>query len=278
MTLAPPDTSHTSSFFLPMRFMPLERREDLLTLYRFCRVVDDSVDEVESLAEAQANVAFWRDEIRRMERGEAQHPQARALQDVMQRYLLPYTPLQELLLGMETDCAPSVEISDEAALETYCYRVAGSVGILAARIMAGSDPSCERFAVTLGHALQLTNILRDLTSDRKKNRNYVPLSWYARYHIEPNSSDPSDLGSIATILHDRACAYFERTRSELPHRFARRLLPALLMRDSYERLLARVMKSRAYLREEKMRLGGWDKMRIAGHALGYLLTLPRSGE
>jgi phytoene synthase len=266
----------TSSFFLPMRFMPPKRRAALHTLYRFCRIVDDSIDEVSSKEEARANLLFWRNEITKLEQGVAIHPDTLALQRVFHEFALPIQPLHDMMNGFQIDCASRVQIQSWKELEQYCYSVAGCVGILAAHIMGATSKPCEVFAVTLGHALQLTNILRDLSADRGQQRNYIPLEWFEAYHIDPATTEKAELAVIAHVLHEKALRCFEETRLALPAEYARKLIPALLMRDSYVRLLHAVVKTGSYATLTKRKLSIWDKMQIALRAIYYFTTLPRS--
>ena len=137
-----------SSFFLPMLFMPPEKRQALRSLYNFCRAADDAVDEVSSAHEARLGLDFWKQELHRIYHGLPSHPIARQLQRTVQSFHIPEMILQEILKGFETDCAEIVALKDEAELEQYCYRVAGCVGIASLPI----------FGVSTHHLVHMSDV------------------------------------------------------------------------------------------------------------------------
>jgi len=213
-----------------MLLMRKPKRHALKALYYFCRAVDDAVDEVSSKEEARQNLAYWRGEIENLfvTKNSPENEISSQLGIAIWRYQLPRQPFEDLLNGMEFDCSTKVEIHTEQELERYCYCVAGSVGLLAMRIFGVQGADAEQFAIYLGQALQLTNILRDRRKDKHLNRSYVPAQW--------GNSSTSKL--IAKT--DASFQKVARIKKQLP---TRPLIPAILMRDIYYRKFTRLKKT-----------------------------------
>ena len=155
-------------------------------LYAFCREVDDVADN-ESLPVPQRReqLAAWRADVRRACGTETpQFPVNRELQPVIHQYHLPFEHFDALLQGVEMDLDIK-RYEDYEQLELYCYRVASVVGLLSIEVFGYQDPACRDYAVCLGKALQLTNILRDVRSDAERGRIYLPLSELARFKVSP---------------------------------------------------------------------------------------------
>lgn len=171
-----------SSFYYSFLFLPPERRRAIIALYAFCREVDDAVDEAADPGVARAKLDWWRSEIRATFAGEPQHPVARALLPAVRDYDLPESRLMEIIEGMQMDLDYN-RYPDFPTLEVYCHRVAGVVGLLSACIFGYSEPATLDYARTLGLALQLTNIIRDVGEDVRRNRIYLPLDELDRFGL-----------------------------------------------------------------------------------------------
>ena len=202
-----------SSFYYSFLFLQPPRRRAIMALYAFCREVDDVVDECSDPAIARTKLAWWRGQVSaiydaRAHPGSAagtvpaeiapQHPVAQALVPIIDAFDLPQARLQEIIDGMEMDLTQR-RYPDFPALEQYCYRVAGVVGLLSAEIFGYSDQRTLEYAETLGKAFQLTNIIRDVGEDARRDRVYLPLDELARYGV-----------SVADIMHARETEGFRR--------------------------------------------------------------------
>jgi presqualene diphosphate synthase len=172
-----------SSFLWGMRILPRERRAAMYALYAFCRVVDDIADGAAPRPERLIALAEWRAEIGRLYAGRPRDPVALALLDPVRLYALPRAEFEAVIDGMEMDAAADIRAPDRVTFELYCRRVAGAVGMLSIRIFGAGDAAADRIALTLGRALQVTNILRDLMEDARAGRLYLPRELLAAHGI-----------------------------------------------------------------------------------------------
>ena len=171
-----------SSFYYSFLFLPPERRRAITALYAFCREVDDVVDETIDPQLAAAKLAWWRLEVANLFAGKPQHPVTKALGPLREKFSLTADRLNEIIDGMEMHLTQTRYI-DWAGLERYCYRVAGAVGLLAAGIFGYRDSRTLEYAKNLGIAFQLTNIIRDVGEDARKNRIYLPMDDLMKFGV-----------------------------------------------------------------------------------------------
>jgi 15-cis-phytoene synthase len=232
-----------SSFYYSFMFLPEPRRRAITALYAFCREVDDVVDETSDAGVARTKLAWWREEIGKVYRGSPQHPVARALADVVGIYGLEEAQLREVIDGMAMDLEYNA-YPDFDALKVYCHRVAGVVGILSAKIFGCTDTRTLEYAADLGLAFQLTNIIRDVGEDARRNRIYLPLHELAQYGV---TSD--DIAQARETDAFRSLMNFQVTRAQQHYRDALEKLPAidrkaqrpgLVMAAIYQTLLAEI--------------------------------------
>ena len=170
-----------TSFFWAMRVLPAERRRAMYAIYAFCREVDDIADEPGATEDKLRALAGWREEISRLYAGQPQWPTSRALLEAVERYELPQEEFLSVIDGMEIDAAPIVRMRRVEDLLDYCRKVAGAVGMLSIRAFGMPQRPGPQIAESLGNALQLTNILRDVKGDAKRQRLYVPTDTLARH-------------------------------------------------------------------------------------------------
>jgi phytoene synthase len=228
-----------SSFVQAFRLLPPERRQALMALYAFCRVVDDTADEGTSAAA----LAEWRAELARALAGTATHPIGVAIGDAVRRFAIPPRHLEEILTGVEMDLAHRrYETFDE--LRRYCYHVAAAVGLAALPIFGCRDPRSRDYAEALGIALQLTNILRDLAEDAERGRIYLPLEDLRRFGYRERDllthTRNAAFRALMAFECERARSFYRAARAGVPPADRRALAPAEGMRLVYQRLLARI--------------------------------------
>jgi phytoene synthase len=235
-----------SNFYYAFLALPRPRREALYAVYAFCRTVDDIADlGVEGAADPAAQhaaLATWRREIARCyEAGEGpHHPIARQLAAGVRAHKIPREALEAIIDGVEMDVdGVAFETADD--LYPYCYRVASAVGLCCIEIFGYTEPRARQYAVDLGTALQLTNILRDVGADARSGRVYVPRADLRAFGISVDDlrAGRHDERVVALMRHQAARArdFYRRADANFPRRDARSLVPARIMGAIYAALL-----------------------------------------
>jgi phytoene synthase len=255
-----------SSFYYSFLFLPPPRRRAITALYAFCREVDDVVDECTDAQLAQTKLAWWRDEIARLFAGQPQHPVARALQPALAPYGISAERLNEIVTGMEMDLTQTRYL-DYQGLQRYCYHVAGVVGLLAAGIFGYSNPRTLEYAQTLGSAFQLTNIIRDVGDDARRNRIYLPMDELRSFGV-PASDILSGKHSEAFVTlmefqYRRAVALYDEAMGLLPPEDKRAQRPGLIMAAIYRALLEEIERERFQVLAHRTSLTPVRKLWIA---------------
>ena len=232
-----------SSFYYSFLFLPAERRRAITALYAFCREVDDVVDEATDPQVAATKLAWWRVEIGNLFAGQPQHPVTRALLPFVAKYALAQEKLGEIIDGMEMDLRQSRYL-DWPALELYCHRVAGVVGLLAAGIFGYRDARTLEYARKLGIAFQLTNIIRDVGEDARKNRIYLPAEDLRRFGVPASeilhAKETPAFAALMRFEAERARAFYAEAMDALPAADRRAQRPGLVMAAIYRALLAEI--------------------------------------
>ena len=232
-----------SSFYYSFLFLPPERRRAITALYAYCREVDDVVDEIADPQLARTKLQWWRSEVDRLFSGQPQHPVTQALQPFLGSLALPREHFEDILDGMAMDLDYN-RYPDFRTLEVYCHRVAGVVGLLSARIFGHTQPATLEYARNLGIALQLTNILRDVGEDVRRNRVYIPLDELARFGVGTDDlilfRETPELGRLLQFQAARARAHYDRAFAVLPAVDRRAQRAGLIMGNIYRRLLDEV--------------------------------------
>jgi len=232
-----------SSFYYSFLFLPPERRRAITALYAFCREVDDVVDECADAQLAQAKLAWWRLEIGKLFEGTPNHPVSRALAPYLNKFEIKNEHLNEIITGMEMDLTQTRYL-DFAALERYCYYVAGAVGLLAAGIFGYTNPRTLEYAKSLGTAFQLTNIIRDVGEDARKNRIYLPMDELKRFGVPAadllQARYGDGFGALMKFQAARANDYYRKAFDALPAEDRRAQRAGLIMAAIYRATLAEV--------------------------------------
>jgi phytoene synthase len=229
-----------SNFFYAFLCLPRAQREAIYACYAFCRIVDDAVDLVTDRAQQRAELGRWREEIARVYEGRPEHPAGQRLQAAVRRFPIPRAALEEIIAGVEMDMDhPTYETFD--ALYPYCYRVASAVGLCCIEIFGYSDPRTREYAVNLGVALQITNILRDVQVDARIGRVYLPQADLRRFGVtaEDLAQGRYTPGFVQLMTFEaaRAREYYQGAWAALPAADARRLFAAEIMGRTYFALL-----------------------------------------
>jgi len=229
-----------SSFYYSFLFLPPERRRAITALYAFCREVDDVVDETSEMQLAAAKLAWWRSEVANLWAGNPQHPVTKALHPHKEKLSISAERLNEIIDGMEMDLTQTRYL-DWPGLERYCYRVAGVVGLLAASIFGYRNARTLDYAKDLGIAFQLTNIIRDVGEDARKNRIYLPMEDLKRFNLPASdilgAKETPEFRSLMEFEAQRARSYYDQAMHALPAEDRRAQRPGLIMAAIYRALL-----------------------------------------
>src|SRR6516164_8269122 len=236
-----------TSFYWAMRMLPRDRRNGMYAIYAFCREVDDIADGDHAVEDKLAELAAWREEIAAVYAGRPRHMVARALHGPTSRYGLRREDFLAVIDGMEMDAREDVRAPDLATLDLYCARVASAVGHLSVHVFGDPSAAAHRVAESLGRALQLTNILRDLDEDASRGRLYLPRELLDRHGIR--ETDPGTVlrhPALPAVCREVAALaeqhFFEGMR--MMERCSRRAMrPAAVMAAVYRATLSELVRS-----------------------------------
>lgn len=238
-----------SNLALAFVLLPREKRDAMSALYAFCRAVDDVTDEDSvEVEKRRAGLTAWRQDIRRACDG--QPPEFllnQEFQPVIRNFKLPFALFDELIKGCEMDLETK-RYEDNEQLELYCYRVASVVGLLSIEIFGYQNPACHDYAVYLGKALQLTNILRDVKNDADRGRIYIPRSELLKFNVTEeeilSSKYSNRYCALACNLAERAKHFYQMARKTLPPEDRQAMVAAELMGSVYWRLLQKLEREK----------------------------------
>jgi len=239
-----------TSFYYSFLVLPADQRRAIVAVWDFCRAVDDAADEARA-GEEEREVRRWRDELARCYGGGTpETPQGRALQPLIAAFGLPRSAFDALIEGVEMDLHPR-RYERFQDLYEYCIRVASAVGLLCVEIFGCRDEGSRQYAIDLGVALQLTNILRDVPGDFARGRVYIPQEDFKR-----SGCSEADLAAeiaqagrgvrsvavrgLLAFQAGRARDYYARADAALPPVDARRLVAARIMSAIYRGILRRI--------------------------------------
>ncbi len=255
-----------TSFYRGMRVLPKERRAAMYALYAFCRMVDDIADGSEPMKAKRAALDHWRARIDALYAGEGNDAVTRVLAAAIPRYALRREDFLAIIDGMEMDAEAPIIAPDLAALDLYCDRVAAAVGRLSVRIFGDASPAADRVANALGRALQLTNILRDLTEDAERGRLYLPREWLEAAHVpkEPAAALASPgLPLVCARTAALAHSHFDRASEAMRSCNTRAMRPARLMKATYAAILNRLERRGWKDPGETVNVPTWQKLWLA---------------
>ena len=255
-----------SSFYYSFLFLPPERRQAITALYAFCREVDDIADEVQDVGVARTKLAWWRTEIANLFAGHPQHPVGKALLPAVQRFDLPAEQFNEIIDGMEMDLTYH-RYPDFKSLQLYCYRVAGVVGQLSATIFGCADRRTLKYAHDLGLALQLTNIIRDVGEDARRNRIYLPQEELLRFGVGSDevlsSRQTQNFRRLMAFQAERARSYYAQALGQLTQVDRQSQRAGLVMAEIYRTLLDEIERDNFNVLDQRIALTPLRKLWIA---------------
>ena len=236
--------SSRSSFYVAFLSLPPARRRALSAIYGFCRAVDDIADTPGDREEKRRQLNRWEEAVANLAGRDHHHPVLRELRTAVESYGVSTGDLIDVCRGVAMDLDQNrYRTFDE--LREYCYKVASAVGLACLKVFGENSPAGIEYGRTLGLALQLTNILRDLWVDAEDNRIYLPLEDLNRFGVSEESILKGERSEALVALlrfeAERAEAFFQKADALIPGRSRRRLFPARFMGRVYRRVLERIV-------------------------------------
>lgn len=264
-----------SSFLYSFKLLSEEKNEAMNTIYAFCRKTDDIVDNTEeSEQQKTSKIAEWRNELERaMLTGDSKYNLLNKLNTVRLKFNIPAEPFFDLIKGMEMDLKKK-RYNTFGELAEYCFNVASTVGLMSIEVFGYSNQKTKDFAVNLGIALQLTNILRDIRQDAELGRIYIPLEDMRKFgYLEDdllNMKYDERFINLMKYECERARSYYSKADSCLSQDDKGMMFAARIMQHIYYRLLQKIENRNYNVFENKVKVSKLRKVLItAGVFLKY---------
>jgi phytoene synthase len=255
-----------TSFYRGMRVLPPDRRHAMYAIYAFCRMVDDIADDDAAFAVKLPKLGAWRERVHGLYRAQSDGPVTRVLVPAVQHFGLRQEDFLAIIDGMQMDAEKGIIAPDLATLDLYCDRVAGAVGRLSVRAFGDASPAADQVAHSLGRALQLTNILRDLREDAERGRLYLPREWLDAAGVphDPRVAlQAPGLQDVCARLAVLAHQHFRAAAAAMQHCDAKAMKPARLMGATYAAVLSRLERRGWSPPPERVSLPAWQKLWLA---------------
>ena len=245
-------------------FLSKEKKQALSIIYAFCRLADDIVDE--GFSDAKQKLDDLRKELDNVYEGCPKTELGKELLKAVKPFNIPKQYLSDLLDGCERDLKTPVRYESFGDLQWYMYRVASTVGLMCIKIFGYKNERTEKYAVALGYAVQLTNIVRDAAEDAKINRIYIP-----KQDLESFGVKEEDILKLKDNRRTKALLFFEAQKAQelfiqaeklLPKEDFKAMLPARAMGNTYKAILAKLIARPCRLDDKKIKLNKIEKIRI----------------
>ncbi len=254
-----------SNFYLSFFFLPKEKKEGMIVIYAFSRLVDDAVDEAPDEVTAKKEIQLWRERVESCYGNSLsdQHPILPELKTIAQRFQIPKTYLLDLITGMEMDLLKK-RYATYAELETYCYHVAGTIGLMCQHIFEATSDKAKEGAVLLGKAFQMTNIIRDVGNDLVRDRIYLPAEDMKKFSVSPEDilakKMTPNLLALLSFESARAEDLYQRAFATIPKDELKKMKSALVMNAVYYKILKKLQQQSFPVFERKVSLNLWEKL------------------
>ncbi len=256
-----------SSFYYAFNLLPNDKRDAMNTVYAFCRQTDDIVDEGTEPDEIKfEKLRKWRIELEKSLKGHSDYMLLNKLGKTISQFNIPLDPFFELVKGMEMDLQKKRYLTFED-LSIYCYRVASTVGLMCIEIFGYKNPSTKDFAVNLGIALQLTNILRDIKKDSQNGRIYLPMEDLNKFHYSEqellHATYNSNFADMMEFQVRRAQEYFDKATLSLDLDDKAAMFAARAMQHIYYKILEKIVAADYDVYEKNIKVSKFEKVGIA---------------
>ncbi|KAB2924824.1 MAG: presqualene diphosphate synthase HpnD [Bacteroidetes bacterium] len=262
------DKNKRSNFYYSFLLLPKPKREAMNVLYAWCRVADDIVDDEGQVSAKRQRLLSWAKEFEKGLDGASAYALVNRLAAIIRRFNIPAEHFRELIRGMEMDLL-TVRYATFADLRVYCYRAASTVGLISTEIFGYHREEAKEYAVNLGIALQLTNILRDVAADAAKGRIYLPKEDMERFgYTEDELLAGVYNGRFRALMEfeaGRARAHFTEAMRHLSAEDRPLFIAALIMQEIYFRLLQSIEKAEYDVFTHRIRISTFRKLLITAH-------------
>ncbi len=272
--------SSNTSFYYSFSLLPKQKREAIHTVYAFCRYTDDIVDESPDEAKSVVLLRRWRIELGRALNGESTSSILNQLGATATRFNIPVQYFYELIRGVEMDLSKK-RYATFTELREYCYLVASSVGLMCREIFGYRTESTRDYAINLGIALQLTNIIRDVRDDATKGRIYLPLEDLKTFGVSEEDilqgRYTPEFTSLMRFECDRASRYFDAARDALKDEDKYYFFAARVMWSIYAHILEKIKRSGYRVLDRRISIPLYLKLLITfRYWLSHLLKYSRT--
>lgn len=255
-----------TNFMWSFAMLPEHKREAIHTVYAFCRCTDDIVDEEGDSDSKSIRLSKWKEELEKGLRNESSHPLLNQLSTIAVRFNIPAVHFFDLIRGMRMDLE-HVRYDTFEDLYQYCYNVASTVGLMCSEIFGYTQESTKQYAIDLGIALQLTNIVRDVRADAQIGRIYIPQEDFARFNYSYDQLLQSKYNEAFVQLMrfetDRAKQYYVKARASLAIEDHAAFFAARIMDRIYYRILEKIERRNFPVFRERISISTLSKIRIA---------------
>ncbi len=267
------------SFYYASLPLPRDKRRAIYAVYAYCRLCDDIADGDLPIDEKYRGFAEVRRNLQSSTTTGEDAQMYLALRHAAETFGIPYSYLDEILQGVEMDMVKT-RFADFDELREYCYKVASVVGLVCIRIFGYTDENAEEYAVDMGLALQLTNILRDVKEDIERCRVYIPQDEMRRFGYTEAELERGAMtdGFRALMAHQaqRAQEYYDRSRALFPLIAADARACPQLMHATYNGILRRIERTDYDVFSQRIGLSGGAKLMLLARL--WLSSLPRLGK
>ncbi len=266
-----------TSFYYSFSLLPKQKREAIHAVYAFCRYTDDIVDETPDEQKSVVLLRRWRVELGKALQGSSTYAILNQLAATAARFKIPVQYFYELIRGVELDLSKK-RYATFGELREYCYLVASTVGLMCREIFGYRTESTRDYAINLGIALQLTNIIRDVRDDAKKGRIYLPQEDLQRFGVsELDILQGRHTPAFTNLMRfecDRASGYFDAARDALKDEDKHYFFAARVMWSIYAHILEKIKHSGYRVLDQRIGIPTYLKILITfrywlSHQLKY---------
>ncbi|HEY9187583.1 MAG TPA: squalene/phytoene synthase family protein [Ignavibacteria bacterium] len=235
--------NYKSNFYYSFAFLPKNKRTAINKFYSFCQISDEIADCDLEQDIKKKNLQEWKNELKLAFESKSNIFILNEIKDIAEQFSIPKSLFFELLEGMEMDLNNKT-YNTFKDLECYCYKVASVVGLIIIKIVGYKNKTAEDYAINLGKALQLTNILRDVKNDYKMGRIYFPLDDLHNFNVKKEFFKDEiltkELFNLFQSYYYKAISYYNAADSLLDKEDKRRFLVPTIMRNIYYSILVKI--------------------------------------